>query len=92
MFRYPLDMWPRWCALKWCGISSQAYTEGFRVYTTILSKNQQIAVQALRDDLLAYTERHGYRGMITHYTLISKRQDQSENQIMRSAGGAKCYF
>lgn len=40
-----------------------AYTMGFNVYTTINSRLQTIANQSLSDGLLAYTERHGYRGV-----------------------------
>ncbi|MFN3900763.1 MAG: penicillin-binding protein 1A [Alishewanella aestuarii] len=39
-----------------------AYTEGFRVYTTINSKDQAIARRALQQNLYDYDERHGYRG------------------------------
>ncbi|WP_027856732.1 penicillin-binding protein 1A [Marinobacterium jannaschii] len=38
------------------------YTEGFRVITNIDSQKQAAANQALRDGLLAYSERHGYHG------------------------------
>ncbi|HTM63793.1 MAG TPA: penicillin-binding protein 1A [Gammaproteobacteria bacterium] len=38
------------------------YTDGFQVYTTIDSRLQGIANDALRDNLLAYDRRHGYRG------------------------------
>jgi penicillin-binding protein 1A len=38
-----------------------AYTQGFRVYTTINSKNQKAANSALVRGLLAYDKRHGYR-------------------------------
>ncbi|MBV7315624.1 PBP1A family penicillin-binding protein [Shewanella sp. NIFS-20-20] len=40
----------------------QAYTSGFDVYTTIDSKLQLMAQQALRNNVFAYDERHGYRG------------------------------
>ncbi|MEJ2479278.1 MAG: PBP1A family penicillin-binding protein [Acidihalobacter sp.] len=40
----------------------RAYTDGFKVYTTIRAKNQAAANRAMHDDLVAYTERHGYRG------------------------------
>ncbi len=39
-----------------------AYTEGYRVYTTVSAKQQQAADQALRRGLLDYSRRHGYRG------------------------------
>lgn len=38
------------------------YTDGFRVYTTIDSDLQHAANAAVRDNLLAYDQRHGYRG------------------------------
>lgn len=40
----------------------EAYTKGFNVYTTISSKLQLAANQSLRDALIAYDHRHGYRG------------------------------
>ncbi|MGZ5054455.1 MAG: penicillin-binding protein 1A [Methylobacter sp.] len=39
----------------------QAYTSGFKVYTTINGALQTTANQALTDTLHAYDERHGYR-------------------------------
>lgn len=39
-----------------------AYTGGYSVYTTIDSKMQRYAQEALLDNLYAYDERHGYRG------------------------------
>lgn len=38
------------------------YTDGFQVYTTINSQLQHDANAAVRDALLAYDRRHGYRG------------------------------
>lgn len=38
------------------------YTDGFKVYTTIDSKTQAFANAAVRDNLIAYDQRHGYRG------------------------------
>lgn len=38
------------------------YTDGFYVYTTIDSRLQNIANQAVFDGLLEYDQRHGYRG------------------------------
>ena len=39
-----------------------AYTDGYRVYTSIDSIHQAVANRALRHGLLAYDRRHGYRG------------------------------
>lgn len=42
----------------------KAYTEGFRVYTTVRERLQRAADAALREGLLQYDVRHGYRGSI----------------------------
>ena len=41
---------------------SDALNRGYRVYTTIDATKQVAANRALRDDLLVYDRRHGYRG------------------------------
>ncbi|MDG6881971.1 Penicillin-binding protein A [Phocoenobacter uteri] len=42
-----------------------AYTKGFKVYATVLSKDQFAAQQALRENLINYDRRHGWRGATT---------------------------
>ena len=39
-----------------------AYTKGYQVYTTVRSNDQEVAQKAVRDNLIAYDMRHGYRG------------------------------
>ncbi|WP_373766203.1 penicillin-binding protein 1A [Glaesserella sp.] len=39
-----------------------AYTKGFQVFATVLSADQQEAQNALRDNLIDYDRRHGWRG------------------------------
>ncbi|MGV8916905.1 MAG: penicillin-binding protein 1A [Pseudomonas sp.] len=41
---------------------SEAYTEGFRVTTTVPSGLQEDANTAVQEGLIAYDQRHGYRG------------------------------
>lgn len=41
---------------------SSAYSDGYRVYTTLTAKAQRAATEGLRRALHAYEERHGYRG------------------------------
>ncbi|MBS7662319.1 penicillin-binding protein 1A [Pseudomonas lalucatii] len=41
---------------------SDAYTEGFNVTTTVPSELQDAANRAVREGLIAYDQRHGYRG------------------------------
>jgi penicillin-binding protein 1A len=39
-----------------------AYSDGFKVYTTVTRRLQQAAQDAVRNNVLAYDMRHGYRG------------------------------
>ncbi|WP_118788996.1 penicillin-binding protein 1A [Haemophilus haemolyticus] len=39
-----------------------AYTSGYKVFTTVLSKDQDEAQKAVRNNLIDYDMRHGYRG------------------------------
>lgn len=39
-----------------------AYTEGLKVFTTIDARQQAAAIAALRETLMEYDRRHGYRG------------------------------
>ncbi|HFQ14658.1 MAG TPA: penicillin-binding protein 1A [Gammaproteobacteria bacterium] len=48
----------------------EAYTRGYEVHTTIDARLQKAANRALRDDLLAYERRHGYRGILRHVDLL----------------------
>ena len=40
----------------------EVYTSGYQVYTTLEGPRQEAATRALRDALLDYDQRHGYRG------------------------------
>ena len=51
---------------------SEAYTGGYSVYTTINAARQRAANKALRNALLGYDRRHGYRGHIGFYELNSE--------------------
>ncbi len=44
----------------------EAYNAGYKVFTTVRDKNQLAANQALRQALLEYDRRHGYRGPEQH--------------------------
>jgi penicillin-binding protein 1A len=47
-----------------------AFTRSYKVYTTVDSRLQVYANQAVRKGLLAYDQRHGYRGPIAHLPAI----------------------
>lgn len=48
---------------------SAAYTGGYSVYTTINAARQRAANKALRNALLGYDRRHGYRGHLGFFDL-----------------------
>jgi len=47
-------------------------TDGYTVHTTLDSRAQDAANQALRDDLISYDQRHGYRGPEAHVELSAQ--------------------
>jgi penicillin-binding protein 1A len=50
---------------------NEALTEGYVVHTTVGSARQQAAVSALRDGLISYDHRHGWRGAESHVDLAA---------------------
>ncbi len=56
-----------------------AYTGGYRVYTTIHDRWQKYANAALRKALLAYDRRHGYRG--PEHRLIQTAQNEPLDRV-----------
>lgn len=48
-----------------------AYSKGYKVYTTIQGQSQIAANQAVEENLLAYGRRHGYRGPVAHLDMKS---------------------
>ncbi len=64
---------------------TDAYTGGYSVYTTINADRQRAANKALRNALLGYDRRHGYRGHIGFYDLNSDEKDESVNSEVNLA-------
>jgi penicillin-binding protein 1A len=52
-------------------LGNDALTNGYSIYTTLDSRDQTAANQAMRNDLIAYDERHGYRGPEAHFDLAA---------------------
>lgn len=50
-------------------VGNSALTDGYTIHTTIDSTEQGAANEALRDGLVAYDQRHGYRGAEAHVEL-----------------------
>ena len=53
-----------------------AYTKGFRVYTTLLVSHQDAAYQSVRRGVQEYDRRHGYRGPEDHADLPAKLTEE----------------
>jgi penicillin-binding protein 1A len=62
----------------------QIYTDGFKVYTTIDSQLQNAANQSVRNGLLAYDQRHGYRGPEKNLGVPSLKNMEAWEQILNS--------
>ncbi len=60
-----------------------AYSAGFRVITTIDSRLQQAANTALRQALLDYDRRHGYRGAEAHVELSALQDATALSDVLR---------
>lgn len=50
----------------------EAYTKGYRVYTTVRANLQNTADLVIEKHLLSYDRRHGYRGPVTHLNNAEK--------------------
>jgi penicillin-binding protein 1A len=56
----------------------EAYTKGIVVTTTILKADQDAAYQSLRRNVLAYDQRHGYRGPEAVIELPADQQERED--------------
>ncbi len=59
-----------------------AYTKGFRVYTTIRKVDQEAAYTALRQGLENYDRRHGYRGPEGFVSLPDVPRDEDYDEAL----------
>ncbi len=59
----------------------EVYSRGFRVYTTITRMDQVAAYAALRNGLLDYDRRHGYRGPESYVNLNELAEEDYEEAI-----------
>ena len=69
---------------------NEAYTDGYKVYTTIDSRLQPIASTVLRQSVLEYDDRHGFRGAESRVTLARDSTIDDWEEALRdtsSAGG-----
>jgi penicillin-binding protein 1A len=60
----------------------RTYTDGFNVITTITTPRQQAANRALREALLEYERRHGYRGAEGHLDLDDHEGEVALDEVL----------
>jgi penicillin-binding protein 1A len=65
-------------------LGNDALTEGYVVKTTVDSKRQQAAVDAMRSGLVEYDHRHGWRGPEAHQELAA---DAGTDELERALAG-----
>ncbi|WP_426702040.1 penicillin-binding protein 1A [Rhodanobacter sp. Col0626] len=63
---------------------NDALTEGYVVKTTVQSGRQQNAVDAVRDGLIVYDHRHGWRGPEAHQDLPANADDAEFDNLLSS--------
>lgn len=61
-----------------------AYTKGYKVYTTIDSNLQLAANQAVFSQLMAYDHRHGYRGAVANVGQINDQSPAAARKLLAS--------
>ncbi|MCC5790993.1 MAG: penicillin-binding protein 1A [Legionellaceae bacterium] len=60
----------------------EAYTKGYKVYTTLNSKLQKAANETVRNHLISYDKRHGYRGPIGNIGDVSQETNEDIHKIL----------
>jgi penicillin-binding protein 1A len=56
----------------------ESYTRGINVYTTILSADQDAAYESVRRNVIAYDQRHGYRGPEAYIDLPADAEERED--------------
>lgn len=62
----------------------EVYTSGYTVYTTVDSRMQAYAEEAVHKSLLNYDKRHGYRGAIQHFAYQTKAEQQKARRALEA--------
>jgi penicillin-binding protein 1A len=61
---------------------ADAYTKGYKVYTTIHSTLQKTANTVVEENLLAYDHRHGYRGPVANIGAINQNASDTIAKVL----------
>ncbi|RTZ63781.1 MAG: penicillin-binding protein 1A [Aquificaceae bacterium] len=70
-------------AIKRYGVDN-IYKLGLNIYTTLDSKEQDLAIKTLRSHLIQYTLRHGYRGAEDHIDLAEFNSREKQAKKLKS--------
>lgn len=62
----------------------EVYTSGYTVYTTVDSRLQTYAEEAVHKSLLNYDKRHGYRGPVQHFAYKTKVDQQKAQRALET--------
>ena len=61
----------------------ELYEDGYRVYATVNSEDQKAAVRSLREGLISYDMRHGYRGPTRNWDLARLDTDKKRFDALK---------
>ncbi len=62
---------------------SDAYSEGYRVITTLETNRQRAATEGVRKALHEYDQRHGYRGPEHHFDLAAHTTEEAWDSLLK---------
>lgn len=80
---YVAEMARAWMVERY---SNDAYTAGYKVYTTIDPRLQTAANKSVREALLSYDQRHGFRGAEAHVALAKNASFDDWDQALNGYG------
>jgi len=70
-------------ALERYGIENM-YTLGLKIYTTLNSREQELALKTVRKHLISYSKRHGYRGPLERLDLNQYADETSRSKKLET--------
>ena len=70
-------------ALERYGVENM-YTLGLKIYTTLDSRQQELALQTVRKHLIDYSKRHGYRGPLDQINLAEYADPASRQKKLKT--------
>ena len=71
-----------WVRSQAATVLDDLYTGGYEIFTTVDAESQNVAIRALRNGLIAYDKKHGYRGAeaVLPEELLNQMQQPTSQQ------------